>query len=313
MLQLLRKDAKTGRMLQVQSGVRDAGRVEMTAAEWIAIPDNPRQRDTEAHAKKAKHLRTLHEVHKLVNMAVLPNGDRVKLDGHTRAYMWANKLSAIPDRVVANVWECGTLDDVRNLYSTFDNRDAVESASDQLFGGMRDAKMVFTSPLLKHRQFKESLKLATAMVYQDRSSSVYDQLELWRPELTLLDKANPTKFRFSTGVTAAALISFARYDEDILPFWKDYSAGAGTKMGEEMDAVQALDERISMMRGARKLAGGSNYRFIIGFCLAAIDRHLRGLSYNAGIGSVLKRLHAASLDKWFEAAYDKKAQNIIGR
>src|SRR5260370_461566 len=60
--------------------------IELTVAEWLEIPDNPRQRDTERHLQRAKHLMTPAPTHRRVAMAQATTDDRRwKLDGHTRA------------------------------------------------------------------------------------------------------------------------------------------------------------------------------------------------------------------------------------
>lgn len=56
---------------------------------WFAMPDNPRQRDTENRARAAsrKHLQSPHPTHRNVSAAQLPDGRLVKLDGHTRNHV----------------------------------------------------------------------------------------------------------------------------------------------------------------------------------------------------------------------------------
>lgn len=303
---LLRNDESGSLSPVVSAGIKYDGVVEMSPLTWIGVPDNPRQRDTEARAKKARHLRKPHETHRIVNMAVLPDGTKIKLDGHTRAYMWRHALVEKPSFVTVNVWRCGTLDDVRELYSTFDSKDAVESASDQMFGGMKDASLTLESPLLKGGRFTAAMRCATDLVYgkESRRMSIYDQLAAWNDELKLLDECRPTSIRFNTGVTAGALISFARYRHRVSDFWKGYAMNAGTKQEDEMDAVQALSERIAMFSKQRQLAGSGNYYRIVGVCLSAIDADLRGIGYSPRGG--VRALQKAALKRWFDATRDAK-------
>lgn len=63
---------------------------KMSLHQWLQVPDNPRQRDTIRHATKAAkdHLSEPSLTHLEVSAAELPNGELLKLDGHTRSYLW---------------------------------------------------------------------------------------------------------------------------------------------------------------------------------------------------------------------------------
>ena len=60
---------------------------QISVDQWGKFLDNPRQRDTERHAKAAaqKHLKEYNQVHAQVAAGVLPDGTIYKLDGHTRS------------------------------------------------------------------------------------------------------------------------------------------------------------------------------------------------------------------------------------
>lgn len=104
--------------------------VRMTTAEWAAVPDSPRQRNTVAHSCKAMrgHLKTASPAHARVSAASI-NGQLVcKLDGHTRSYLWqSGKLSKpVGDVVFVDVYPVNDMAEANALYVQFDNAGAVE-------------------------------------------------------------------------------------------------------------------------------------------------------------------------------------------
>ncbi|MBL8705817.1 MAG: hypothetical protein JNM30_13265 [Rhodospirillales bacterium] len=70
--------------------------LEISPAEFISYPDNPRARNAEARSKSARHLRAKSPAHRYVFAAVLPDGTCIKLDGHTRAYNWEKEITEPP-------------------------------------------------------------------------------------------------------------------------------------------------------------------------------------------------------------------------
>jgi len=136
-------------------GIVYAGTMTMTIDDWIAVPDNPVQRDTERHARKATHLHALHPTHQVVEMARLPNGEQYKVDAHSRAYLWDGRLAGEgirPERprlLTVNVWACQSLADVKRHYDTCDSKAAVVTLPDKLHGAQRELELRFRSTLLK--------------------------------------------------------------------------------------------------------------------------------------------------------------------
>src|SRR4029077_6653573 len=78
--------------------------IEMSVADWIQVAPNPRQRDTEKHARKAKHLMTPQPTHRRVSMAMTPDGRKWKLDGHTRALLWSRNQVERPESLNVSVF-----------------------------------------------------------------------------------------------------------------------------------------------------------------------------------------------------------------
>lgn len=281
--------------------IQDAGITRMSPAEWAAIPDNPRQRDTEARAKRAVHLLVAHPCHRKVNGAILPDGTRIKVDGHTRGWLWARGLAQAPDIVDVQWWRCAARQDAMNLYSTFDSPAAVERASDRMYGGMRALNLQFESELLKSRRFTTAIDVAYSSLFSARVD-VFEHLRYWEPELKLFDRCGPTSKRFITGLSAGALLTFRRYGAEASPFWDAFSKNAGMKVDREMDAVQALTERAAAIVRTRNTVGRGNHENLIAVVISAFERYRRGESYSTENLAGIKAARGESLKRWLAAA-----------
>lgn len=277
--------------------------VKMSPAQWAAVAPNPRQRNTEDHARRAKHLREPHPAHAFVNAAQLPDGQFVKLDGHTRSHIWQTGDVEAPPVLTVGVWHCNSVEEAKDLYTTFDSRAATESTNDQLFGAKRDNRVEFQSELLGSVKFTNAMRSASDALFGSSKGGIstpYTLLEYWLPELKLLDSVAPSRTKFTTGVTAAALVTLRRYGPEIADFWQAFASNAGTKLGDEMDAVQAFTERLILLR--KKASGGgfasrAGTQTIIAIAVSAVEAHLSGRMYSTA-GSI-KQTKGTSLGAWF--------------
>lgn len=298
---------------------RWAGTMEMTPERWADIPDNPRQRNTEQRAQRAEHLKVPHPTHVKVNMARLPDGRLFKLDGHTRSHLWRTGKVKPPKRVYADVWDCPDLSSAKELYGTFDSRAAVETVTDQMYGSTRELEVAFSSELLKSHRFAGGMRLAYELLFGPsvaKKAGTYEIMRYWKHELALLDECSPTRPRFPTGIVAAALITFRRYGEDAKSFWAAYSMNAGRKEQFEMDAVQALSERVKGISDEGRLVGYGNIMHAVCVTLSAFDRYLSGepyvITHHKGNGkgplrvSGIKAMKQNSLQAWLTAAKQTK-------
>ena len=167
--------------------------IEMTAQEFIDTPDNPRQRDTERHARKALHghLSESSPTHKLVAVASVDGNVVCKLDGHTRAYLWEAGDLPLPDRgkVAAVVYACESIEEAAELYTHFDNQAAMEASSDRLFGACRETSLELTSSLLRPMNFSVALRLANGeRSGRKQTTTEYELVSKWSPELSNIDE-----------------------------------------------------------------------------------------------------------------------------
>lgn len=260
--------------------MRKTSELLMTPAKWATIPDNPIQRDTEAHARKAKHLREPHDTHRKVEMAELPDGRRYKIDGHTRSYLWAKGDLEAPDMVEVTVWHLDNLQEVKEFYGTRDNRAAVDTTPDQIYGAVRDLKLTFNSNLLKSNNFASALTFASDLLYGTSARKTpYEGVKAWRAELELLDRCNPSRKVFYAALVTAALLIFRRYGESALEFWTRYADGKGIQDEESFDAVHALLDKVKEYKGNRKLGGAGNVEEIVSLAIPAFKKYQSGERY----------------------------------
>lgn len=232
--------------------------LKMSVADWIAVQDNPIQRDTERHASKAKHLLTPSPTHAHVSAAKLPDGTLIKLDGHTRALLWARNAVPRPPHVECAVIPVKTIAEAKDLYTHFDSKDAVETATDKISGGFRDIGFEPKSGLLKSGQVGSALRIAWIVVYgyskEKTAKNTYQMVNEFAEEILALDDLELGKRAAFGGIIAAFLLSYRKYGEECLPFWRAVFGNAGTKINGQMDAVQALNELMLN----RKLTYGSS-------------------------------------------------------
>lgn len=251
--------------------------VSMSVSDWIKVRDNPIQRDTERHAAKAKHLLTPLSIHAITYAAELPNGELVKLDGHTRALLWKRNEVRHPSKVCVNVIPVASLQEAQDLYKTLDSKEALENSTDKIFGAFRLCRFVPESGLLKHGSITHALRIAHGAVigYAGTGGAlrapVYDIVQLYIAELAALDDLGLGQGKFTSGLVAAFLISYRKHNDRVLPFWRAFIADGGTKTDGKMDGVQALKEYTLRMEGS---FGGSAMYEIAARSLGAIEKWL---------------------------------------
>lgn len=262
----------------------------MTPMEWSGIPDNPIQRDTERHAKKAMnaHLRFELLTQICVHMARLPNGEEYKVDGHTRSYLWGKGLLSAPDRLLVIVWPVRDMEEMKSFYRSFDEQSAAETVRDKLSGLIKPMGVTFKSSLLNELHFKSALVIAQTFLYGANAAKNMDVeklVEAWLPELKLLDKAAAPRRPFSTGTIAGALLCLARDEEDALPFWEKFATSKGVLTDDGHDAVFYLKS----MAAENGYGGKANMKTAIN-SLSAYESFLRN-------GNNLLKKHSGITEK----------------
>jgi hypothetical protein len=218
--------------------------LEMPVAAWVALADHPRQRDTlrqaaKSHWKLARRaLGAIAESHRWVIGAEL-DGTLYKVDGHTRGYLWNVGKLKPPASVYVTIYRCKTRAELIDLYGTFDSQAAVEKQQDRVTGAMRQLHLNFQSKRLRYGAITDALSIALRGVARGKDAfgnqyedfDVYAAMELFTPELRLLDAVDPQPDIFHTGVIAAALLSLA-LDARSIEFFLKVSNPKGKKKEE---------------------------------------------------------------------------------
>lgn len=241
----------------------DAGKsymARMPVSTWIALPDHPRRRDTARQARKA-HWQTVRlargparESTRWVVAAEL-DGKLTKVDGHTRAMLWAKGKLPDPGDVLATVYRCNDLRELNELHAAFDTQAAAETVFDKVSGAFSEQGLVLTSKRLRSGTIADALSIATRGVARGEDAEggtsedfdVYSAVELYADELRLLDTANPQNETFYTGLLAAALLSLA-CDPSTIEFFRAISEGRGEVKDGLSDPVAGVLGIIARMK-----------------------------------------------------------------
>ncbi|MHB8365562.1 MAG: hypothetical protein ACYDB0_00900 [Acidithiobacillus sp.] len=275
-----------------QEGKPDQGYIlRMPLSQWFTIPENPRQRDTENRANAAlrKHLKAPHPTHRNVSAAKLPDGRMFKLDGHTRAFLWAaGKLKAPADgTVTVTVYAAHDRQEVMDLFDAFDNPSAVMTSQDRIAGGKREHELVLRSGCLSGTTslHATSLKMADAIALHgvlevQKAAPEHEIIGRWKPMLALVDAQG--YHRVDTGLLAGVLITWLLHAGtprllSMADFWASYFEGC--KSGEArhwlpMEAVRFRVETEKRIGAGRNL----NARTLAYVCMA-LDAHFAGKTF----------------------------------
>ena len=236
--------------------------VVLDTCDFIAIPDNPRQRDTQDRAVKANkpkgHLHQPHPSHTVVSVAVLvEEGEKVeitkeiltnpsfrkwKLDGHTRGFLWDTEALDMPTNVTVLVYLVDSELQAKEFYRSYDSNKAVETGLDKVYSALRDAfGFKPKSKIFKKRGVKTAIEVA----FNNNSSMNDDKMYALKQNHPLAVNAlkhvdatknlNPSVFNAS--VIAAMLLTVLRDGSKAMEFWKNYSEGLGSTNAGYADAI----------------------------------------------------------------------------
>jgi hypothetical protein len=244
----------SGRKIWVDFGLSYT--VQMGVADWIALHDHPRQRDTARQARKAdwQAARTAQgpafEAQRFV-VAGEFQGEIYKVDGHTRGLLWARGELRPPPFVVATVFRCETLAELSKIYDTHHASLAAPTQSDQVAGAYREQGIQIASERLRGGHIYEALRIAWGAIKEKparRKINTYAAVAYFAPELKLLDMADARNDSFYTGVVSAALLALAA-DATTFEFFRRIAACEGSKQGKILDPVEAV---IAAMRAHKR-------------------------------------------------------------
>lgn len=261
----------------------------MTASEWANVADNPRQRDTIARASRAKHLDTLEPTHTLVSIAELPDGERYKLDAHTRAYKWKADPALSPKcDLDVRVYVVKDITEVKRLYTHFDGKQAVETASDAVFGGMREVGIIPKSDFVRRARFASALTEAYSYICGDLMKVThYDRVRFFQKDIRSLDLFVGSSRRMCSPATCVYLMAHRKHGDRVNHFFQRYLKDEGTKDGKRRDCVQWFSEQMGeYVKAAR--GKGPIFNHYVGHGLRLVEMWLNdNLTVTTRIGSAL--------------------------
>lgn len=232
-------------------------------SEWLSIADCPFQRNTAERAKSADHLKNFDDSHRRVALAVLPNGDRYKVDGHTRAFVWSKGLAngvPSPLTLTADIYKCAGRDreTLGALYDRFDSRNSVQTTADITHSAANELNLAFSSPMLQRDRYAGALKRLYNITngYSDGRAGdakfTYTVIHYFSEELRLFDSSHPKHNDYNCALVMAAILTFMRYGKLAVPFWVKYGENAGFKSDAGVDGVQAMRNLHGAIRQKRQ-------------------------------------------------------------
>ena len=261
---------------------------------FIAIDDNPVQRDTETRAKAANigkgHLRHSHPAHTMVSMALMvdketdtmnfkrqqvrdlvlsPLSKTMKLDGHTRSHLWATGNLEKPPFVKVAVYFVDDIQQAKDFYRVYDSGKAVETGGDKVFSALRDA---FGRKPVNKLWKRRGVKVALEVAFNGNKSMSDDQLFAFHKTdthachaLKQIDEHKGLNLSaMKAPMMAAMFLSVLRDGPSALEFWDKYSNDGGYQMGGKMCPVKMassfLDE-INVMGALNYKGSRPNYIF----------------------------------------------------
>lgn len=250
--------------------------IEMSVLEWIAVRDNPRQRNTLQRAKIAsrKHLRTYHKVHAFVFAACKQGSVLCKLDGHTRAALWqSGELSPPHDgKVTVCLIEVANMAEAKMVYDMLDAAPSVKKPSDTIYGACRENAFVLQSHLLRSCAFATQLKIATTG--KRFSGDIYAMVKEWKQELIELDSWGLSSNY--TVLISVMLVSIRRDQTTARAFWESLDTNSGSKTQSGYDGPLVLHDVIEVRRAEGRTAGYENLLQLCGQAWSAYELFLRG-------------------------------------
>jgi hypothetical protein len=274
--------------------------ITMTPEQWSKVPNNPRQRNTIERATTAKHLKNFIDEHAIVHAMRLADNTLVKLDGHTRCYLWENKLTDdIPSRLQVHVFRGKDMKDAALAYTHYDSSAAVETPRDKVNGAYRENNIVPKSYLLKHGRITGSLRFVEEIVtgrkniygqgaQAGKGDVIYILMPRYQPQIEALDAINPKHEFFPNAIITTMALTHLQFGDSAMKFWSLLNENSGTKINGFSDGVQILADEINDRQKSNKnlFTGRHNNEDIIGKALSAFDGFFEGKIFTRKPGGV---------------------------
>jgi len=246
--------------------------IQMSVSDWIDVPDNPRQRNTQKRAvsAKKKHLAKYEKIHRFVFAAVKQNSILCKLDGHTRALLWQSGDLETPEdgKVDVLLIDVNSIEEAKKLYDMIDASPTVKKPSDNIFGACRELGFRLDSPLLRGCAFATQLKIATTG--KRFTGEIYSMVQEWKKELQELDSIALTS---RNTILIAVMLVAIRIDgiEVAGEFFRLLDTDGGIKTTKGYNGVESLSRVMAIRRAEGRTAGWENLMQICGQAWSGYD------------------------------------------
>lgn len=253
---------------------------------WIALPGHPRQRDTERHARaahwrEARHAEGALKTHLAHVTAALLDGKLIKVDGHTRAYLWASGKLERPDEVIVTAYKVRDQQELLDLYRTFDVPSAGESWTDRVLGAFREHGYTPRSNIISRGLLANATHIALRGIPMARRSrqirefDIYKAVGAFLPEIIVLDRMGIPQDLALSGILAAGLIALTLHPES-KGFFERLFAKIGEKRGGRMDPVEAILSVVMEYKAMKYRKPPLAQVDLCGRCLRAVSYWMEG-------------------------------------
>ena len=228
--------------------------VEMSTAEFIDMQDNPQQRDTELRADRAKdnHLSTMAPTHAMAAAAKLPDGTMIKLDGHTRSYLWAKGELEKPPKMHDSVYPVDDMSGAIRVYELFDNSTAVKTAADLVQSAYKLNGLNLSSNLLRSGvgmervfRFAYGLEHGRLVAIPKSEIALVDLVKHYSEVLKTLDTIDVSKSVLPAPYMVAAIVALKRDGQKAETFICAVKEKIGINNAGDMDAIHVVNSYIS--------------------------------------------------------------------
>lgn len=233
----------------------------MSVDDWDSQFKNcPKQRDTEFHLASAigMHLSESADVQASVAGAILKNGAKYKVDGHTRTLAWQTDVLERPKKVRVDLYECTDMDDLFSLYDSFDSTHSVKGPSSEVQSVYTLCKLhpksrVFRSGAGMHLTLRLAEGMAAGMSTGQAPSlfDLYQSVLEFKKAIKWVDSVNFRPVDLPIGYRAAALLIAHRDGEKCLDFLREVRNKNGYTYGIERDPIATVFSYPKSARAAR--------------------------------------------------------------
>lgn len=235
----------------------------ITVADWLNEELYPRYHANKDESKKMKqeHLKgSICSPHMQVVSCTELNGQRVKIDGHSRALAWRKEQLEPPKQLLLHVYRVNSEKDIADLYRSFNSKTSSETPNEYMFHMNKLAQWEPVSMLMR-ASWKSVYEMMSPKYKNNEAQAILDH----RQSLEILDSwgihLKGKNNVYSVGIRVAMLKSVALNPENAKLFWDAYADPENTKYKE----ANALRSEVDSYKGRLGGAAVIGYLAALGF------------------------------------------------